>query len=349
MTVANTAPMPISDSGDERRRLRPALAPFVVSARARSLGQLATTFLPFLALEVAMYASLGVSYWLTLALAVPAAGFLVRIFIIQHDCGHRSFLPTRLGNLLVGRLCSLATLTPFAHWRRQHAGHHAVWNDLDRRDSGVDLYSTCLTLEEYRALSPWRRLRYRLIQHPAVALLLLPPLIFVVLYRVAFDTPRAWRAERASVHLTNLALVGFYGGLGWALGFGAVAAVQLPVIALAGIAGVWLFSVQHRFEGARWSRGQGWDPTSAALHGSSYLVLPRPLGWLSGHIGFHHVHHLDARIPNHRLEDAHRALAGLVELPKPLTLARALGASRFALWDEANGRMARFPPRRATG
>ena len=330
-------------SESDRRRLRDVVAPLQGSVTATAIGQLASTFLPFLALEVALYAAFDLSYWLVLTLAVPAAGFLVRIFIIQHDCGHGSFLARRRTNDLVGRLCSLATLAPYSHWRRQHAGHHSVWNQLDHRESGLDLYSTCLTLAEYRALPAARRFRYRAIQHPAIALLLLPPVIFVVLYRVPFDTPLSWRRERRGVHLTTLALVALYGGLGWLLGYGAVAAVQLPVIALAAIAGVWLFSLQHRFENVRWARGDRWERASAALHGSSHLDLPAPLEWLTGHIGFHHVHHLNARIPNYRLAEAHRALGTCAVLPEPLNLRRALGASRFALWDEANDRMIRFP------
>ncbi len=332
-----------SISSTARIELRVALAPFVAPDAWRSLGQLAATLVPFLALEIALYAALELSYWFVLALAVPTAGFVVRLFIIQHDCGHGSFLPARRHNDLVGRLCSLVTLTPYAHWRRQHAGHHAVWNQLDLRASGLDLYSTCLTVAEYGALSARDRRRYRLIQHPLIALLLLPPLIFLVLYRIPFDTPRTWLREKRSVHFTTLALVTLYGSLGLMLGFGAVAVVQLPVIALAAIVGVWLFSLQHRFEHVRWMRGDGWERASAALYGSSHLALPAPLDWLTGHIGFHHVHHLDVRIANHRLRAAHLALATCVELPKPLTFVRALSASRFALWDEDQGRMVHFP------
>jgi acyl-lipid omega-6 desaturase (Delta-12 desaturase) len=324
-------------------RLRAALAPFRAARTRTALLELVFTFLPFLALEVALYRAIDVSYWLVLALAVPAAGFVVRIFIIQHDCGHGSFLPSRRANDLVGRLCSLVTLTPYAHWRRQHANHHAVWNNLDRRESGLDFYSSCLTLAEYQALTPAQQRRYRVIRHPVPSLLLLPPLIFLVLYRLPFDTPSDWRRERRSVHLTNLALVGVYGTLGLALGFGSVAAVQLPVIAIAAIIGVWLFSLQHRFEGVRWLRAARWTRPRAAIAGSSHLALPGPLDWLTGHIGFHHVHHLDTRIPCYALRDAQQALARRTALPPPLGLLPALGASRFALWDEAKDRMVRFP------
>jgi omega-6 fatty acid desaturase (delta-12 desaturase) len=327
----------------EGRRLRAVIAPFQGSVGWRSYTQLASSFVPFLLLEVALYASLGISYWLTLALAVPAAGFVVRIFIIQHDCGHGSFMATPAANALVGRLCSLVTMTPYDNWRRQHAGHHVVWNDLDHRDSGIDLYSTCITLEEYRALRPWARWRYRLMQNPLIALLLLPPLVFMVIYRLPFDTPRSWIKERLSVHFTNLALLLIVTGLAFWQGLGAVLLVQVPVMAFAAIVGVWLFSLQHRYENVHWSRRADWDATRAAIEGTSYLKLPWLLDWFTGHIGFHAMHHLNSRIPNYRLAGAHAALAAVATLPPPLLLGAALGASRYAVWDEANNRMIRFP------
>ena len=288
-----------------------------------------------------MYASLHISYWIVLALAVPAAGLVVRIFTIQHDCGHGSFLRSRVGNAIVGGLCSLFTLTPFANWRRQHSLHHANWNNLDRRESGVDIYAACLTVDEYRALSPWGRFRHRVIQHPFVALILIPPLVFLVLYRMPFDTPTSWIEERRSVWLTDLALLILYGGLGLALGFKAMVLVQLPVISLAAVLGVWLFSLQHRFKHSVWMRRQDWDPKMASMKGSSYLKLPKLLQWFSGSIGFHHVHHLDIRIPNYRLEACHNSLTDMGTLTV-LRIANGLVAWRYALWDEARGRMVTF-------
>ena len=329
----------VSGSG----RIRALLIDYQRPVVWRSLAQLMAAAVLFLAFEAALYATSGISYGLTLVLAVPAAAMVVKLFIIQHDCGHGAFMPGARGNDAIGRLCSLATFTPYRHWRRQHAGHHAVWNDLDRRDSGVDLYSVCITLDEYRALSPWGQRRYRLMQHPLLALVLLPPLVFLVVYRFAFDTPASWRRERRSVYLTNLALALVLTGLGFVFGFGTVAAVQLPVIAMAALVGVWLFASQHRFEHVVWRRHADWDATTAALEGSSYLQLPRFFDWVTGHIGFHHIHHLSARIPNYRLRAAHEALSAVAELAPPLSFLRSLGASRFAVWDEANGRMIRFP------
>lgn len=294
----------------------------------------------------AMYALLPISFWLSLAVAPLAAGFVVRVFILQHDCGHGSLFPSRAANRWVGRLCSLFTLTPFDAWSRQHSIHHLVWNDLDRRQSGADIYSSCLTIEEYRALSPLRRFGYRAVRHPLVANLLIPPFVFLLLYRVPFDMPADWRRERRAVYLTDLALAAFYGGLGWALGFGALAAVQLPVIIIAGIAGVWLFSVQHRFESTAWLRGKEWNYQQAALAGSLHLRLPRILQWFTANIGLHHIHHLNPRVPNYRLQACHDATPPLQEGPS-MGLGRALLQWRYALWDETTQRMVPFSAARA--
>jgi omega-6 fatty acid desaturase (delta-12 desaturase) len=303
--------------------------------------QLANTFLPLLALLAAIHAGLLLGWWPVLLLALPAGGFVVRVFALQHDCGHGSLFRNRRTNDAVGWLCSLFTLTPYGHWRRQHAGHHAVWNDLDRRDRGADIYSTCATVAEYRAMGRWQRLGYRALRHPLVVQVLLPPLVFLVLYRFPFDTPPAWRRERRSVHLTNLALLAGYGGLALLLGLGPVLLVLLAIMVPTSIAGVWLFSVQHRFEGVRWDRHASWDPVTASMQGCSYMRLPRPLHWLTASLGFHHVHHLASRIPNYRLQDCHCAdprFAGVQEL----TLRDAFDAPRHVLWDEPSGRMVTF-------
>jgi omega-6 fatty acid desaturase (delta-12 desaturase) len=303
--------------------------------------QLATTFLPLLCLLGVMYGGMAVGWWPVLVLGMPAAGFVVRTFALQHDCGHGSLFRSRHVNDAVGRLCSLFTLTPYGHWRRQHAGHHAVWNDLDRRDRGADIYSTCATVAEYRTMSRRHRFVYRTIRHPLVAQLLLPPLVFLVLYRIPFDTPPAWRRERRGVQLTNLALLACYGGLAFGLGVWPMVLVLLAVMVPASIAGVWLFSVQHRFEGVRWSRHTEWDPVVASLEGSSFLLLPRPLRWLTARLGFHHVHHLAPRIPNYRLEDCHNAHPAFASA-RVVTLSGALNAPLHVLWDEAAERMVTF-------
>lgn len=331
----------VSAPSDQHRDVRRIAARFQGPILHRSLIQIATSFGGFFASCAGMYALLGTSYLLALLLAPVAAGFLVRIFIIQHDCGHGSFLPKRRANDALGGLCSLLTLTPYANWRRQHAGHHGIWNDLDRRDNGVDIYSSCLTVAEYRGLTPRGRWVHRVTRHPLVANLLLPPLVFLALYRVPFDAPKGWRRERRGVYVTDLAMLAFVVGLGGLLGFGAVAAVQLPVMALGAIIGVWLFSVQHRFEDAWWARHDRWNAPDAAMHGSSFLNLPPLLRWFTGNIGYHHVHHLNPRVPNYRLKACHERLAPVVTVPE-LSLREGLRATRYVLFDEANARMVTF-------
>jgi fatty acid desaturase len=204
--------------------LREVLARFQEALPHVVAWQIVTTILPLITLLVAMHAGLAFGWWPLLALGVPAAALTVRTFIIQHDCGHRSFCRARGANDLLGRLCSLLTLTPYSQWRRHHAKHHGAWNDLDRRGAhGRDIYSSCLTVAEYNALGTWRRRLHRTAKHPAISLLVLPPLIFLVLYRFPFAAPRTWRAERRSVHLTNLSLVALYGALTAMLGVGPVA------------------------------------------------------------------------------------------------------------------------------
>ena len=324
-----------------RAHLRAAVAPFESPSLALAAWQIATSIGLYLVTLAAMYASLSISYWLTLALSLPAAALLVRVFIVQHDCGHSSFFASRRANDIVGRICGVLTLAPYQSWRRQHSLHHANWNNLDRRESGSDIYSACMTVAEYRALPRWRRILYRLPRHPLIAHVALPPLVFLLLYRVPFDTPRSWTAERRSVWLTNLAVAAAIVAAGMMLGFRAVLLVQLPVVIVTTIVGVWLFSVQHRFDDAKWLRGDDWSFQAASLEGSSYLKLPRLLQWATGNIGFHHIHHLAPRIPNYRLAACHRS-APILAPKTPLTLARAFHASRLTLWDEPAKRLVRF-------
>lgn len=321
--------------------LRAALAPFEHAVGAASVFQLATTLGLFVAICAAMYGVLGISYFLSLALVVPAAGLLVRLFIIQHDCGHGAYFASRRANDIVGILCSVLTLTPYINWRRQHSAHHGNWNNLDRREAGADIFSVCLTVKEYRALSVWRRALYRHTRNPVLIHLLLPPLLFAALYRVPFDTPAAWRVERRSVYWTNAVLAIVFVGMGLLFGFGHVAMVQAPIIVIAAILGVWLFAVQHRFDATLWTRQPEWDFTVASLRGSSYLRLPRLLNWFTGSIGFHHIHHLAPRVPNYRLRDCYNAVPALRVLP-PLSIWAALKSMRLALWDEDRGRLIGF-------
>ena len=307
----------------------------------KSWWQLANTFLPLIGIAVLMKLSLSHSYWITLGLAPLAAGLLVRVFIIQHDCGHGSFFRTRAMNDAIGTLCGVFTLTPYHNWRRQHANHHAKWNNLDRRGADVDLYSRCLTVREYQALTFWARLRYRVMRNPLMLFVLLPPLVFFVLYRFPFDTPAAWRRERRSVYFNNIAIAAVVGALGWAVGFADVALIYGPIMLIASIAGIWLFFVQHQFENTSWQRTDQWSFMGAALKGSSFLRLPGILRWFTGNIGFHHVHHLNPRIPNYRLASCHQDNAALQAAPV-VTLWSGLKATLLCLWDEERMRMVRL-------
>lgn len=326
---------------DARATLRAAVAPFEKPSLALGIVQLFTSAGLYLAAVVLMYWSLHISYWLTLALAFPAAGFLVRTFIIQHDCGHGSFFASQRANNILGAILGVLTLAPYQNWRRQHSQHHANWNNLDRRESGADIYSTCLTVEEYRERSPWQRLLYRLPRHPVLAHFIFPPLVFILLYRFPFDTPKDWTAERRSVLGTNLAIVAWVVALSSVFGWRAVLMVHLPIVTITTVAGVWLFSVQHRFEAAHWSRKESWTYQDASLRGTSYLKLPRVLQFMSGNIGFHHIHHLAPRVPNYRLEACYASDPVLRE-EAPLTLRTALNASSLTLWDETRQKLVPF-------
>jgi len=319
---------------------RKAAAEFARPRTWRGLVQLATSFGPFLGGCVAMYLVMPYSTLLALVLALPTGALLLRVFIVQHDCGHGSFFASRRANALVGRLCSLITLTPYSNWKRHHSQHHAAWNDLDR-PGGSDIYSSCLTVRAYLALPPHRRLFYRLARHPLVANLLIPPFVFLLLYRTTFETPRTWTRERWSVWLTNTALVALFGTLVLLLGWQSVLLIHVTVIAVSSILGVWLFTLQHRFETAHWSGRDGWEFTPAALDGASWFDLPRALHWLTGNIGFHHVHHLDQRVPNYRLRAAHETVLALRPVQR-LGLLGGLKAPWFTLWDETSGRLVRF-------
>jgi len=331
----------MDDHAMDFRALKRATGTYQSASAGRSIGQLATSFGPFLAICAFLYAVPDLPLWAMAPLWVVAAAFVVRIFIIQHDCGHGSFFASARANRLTGAVCSLATLTPYAAWRRQHAGHHANWNNLDRRTSGADIYSDCLTVSEYRALPRMERLKYRAMRNPIVSLLLIPPVVFLLLYRVPFDTPKAWRKERRSVYLTDIAVAALILVLGFSLGFGRVLMIQLPIICIAAIIGVWLFSVQHRFEHTLWARATDWSYGKASIAGSSHLKLPRVLRWLTGNIGLHHVHHLNPRIPNYRLQECHDTLADLQRAPE-LSFREAVAGSRYALWDEELKRMVSF-------
>jgi len=320
-------------------------ARYAAPDRRRSLWQLASSFAPYVLIWVLMIESLAYSYWLTLALSIPAAGFLIRIFIVQHDCGHGSLFRSRRVNDRVGGFCGLFTLTPYRHWRRQHNVHHAHAGKLERR--GLH-YVPTLTVKEYLDASAWMRLRYRLFRHPSVLFGVVPPLYFLVLNRFNYGTPAEWSVERRSVYRTNLALAGGYAALGAVIGARELAAIGIPVLFTASIAGFWLFYVQHEFENTYFAREAEWDYFAAALRGSSYYKLPRLLQWFTGNIGLHHVHHLAPRIPNYNLQRCHDENR-LLQQVAPLGVRRSLSAASLRLWDEKRRKLVGFRDLEAAG
>jgi len=302
-------------------------------SRLGSIWQLTNSLVPYLALWGLMVWSLGVSYWLTLALAVPAAGFLVRVFIIFHDCGHGSFFKSRRANTFWGVVTGVLTFTPYQQWRHDHAVHHATSGDLDRRGTG-DIWT--MTVEEYESSSRWRRLAYRFVRNPFVLFVIAPMYLFLIQYRI--PTRGARPRERRSVWATNLGLLAFVGGMSLLVGFKTFVLVQFPISIIGTIAGVWLFYVQHQFEGAYWSRGTQWDFVGAALQGSSFYKLPKVLQWFSGNIGFHHIHHLSPSIPNYNLEKCHDEEPAF-QAVKAVTLWGSFRSLTFRLWDERQRRL----------
>lgn len=282
-------------------------------------------------------------HWLlSLPCSLLAGGLMVRIFIIQHDCGHGSFLPRKAWNDTVGTICSLITWTPYLAWRHDHAVHHATAGNLEHRGTG-DIKTW--TVEEYREAGFWQRVYYRLYRHPAVLFGIGPVLHFTIVQRLTIKLPPAARRERRSVHFTNLALVVCYTVIGLLFGFGRVAAVMLPAVTLAASAGVFLFYVQHQFDEAYWAHDEDWDYEKVALQGSSYYHLPRLLQWFTGNIGFHHVHHLSPRIPNYRLESCHRENE-IFRQARVIHMGESLRTIPLTLWDESAQRLISFAEHR---
>ncbi len=294
--------------------------------------------MPLAALWALAWATLDIGYWLALPLAVVAAGFLVRLFMIQHDCSHGSFFHSKRANEWVGRVAGVLTLTPFHFWRKSHSTHHATCGNLERRGMGdIDT----LTIAEYRALPLLGRLRYRLYRNPLVLFVIGPAVQFIVLHRVPMGMWRDGWKPWLSTMATNLAAGGIAGALIWAIGLKAFLLVHLPIIMLAASIGVWLFYVQHQFERTTWDDDQGWDFHDAALHGSSHYDLPGLLRWFTANIGVHHVHHLYCRIPSYRLRRVLRDHPELNHVGR-LTLWESFRCVRLALWDETQRRLVSF-------
>jgi omega-6 fatty acid desaturase (delta-12 desaturase) len=336
-----TLGVPAGNVRSERPFWKESLAPYARPHLGHSTADILTSVVPYLALSVGMYFLLDVSYLLSLLVAVPAAGFLLRSYIVFHDCAHGSFMKSKNANSWLGRFVAVLVFTPFSAWRHSHAVHHATSGDLDRR--GVGDVPT-FTVGEYNAMNRRQRVGYWLFRNPLVMFGIGPIWAMVVQPRLVKRSER--RRIRNSVHLTNLAVLAMVGILCWAMGWQEFLLVQAPTAWLAGAAGVFLFYVQHQFEDAYWENTGTWSYAEAALRGSSYLKLPKVLQYFTGNIGLHHVHHLSARVPNYRLQAAHDGLPLFENVPV-LSFWDGVKTSRLKVWCADQGRLLRWSEVRA--
>jgi omega-6 fatty acid desaturase (delta-12 desaturase) len=332
-------PTPVPNGFSDIERLPGILSRYRDPSLALSLTEIAVTFAPLAALWVAMWGLMHISYWLALALALPAAGFLVRLFMIQHDCGHGAFFRERAANDWVGRVVGVFTLTPYDYWKRTHAAHHATNGNLDRRGMGdIDT----LTVREYLAMGGWRRLGYRLYRHPLVMLGVGPAYLFLLQHRAPIGLMRGagWKPWISTMS-TNAGIAFVVALLMWLIGPSAFVMIHGPIFLMAASIGVWLFYVQHQFEDTRWERDANWNLPETALHGSSYYDLPIILRWFSANIGVHHVHHLASRIPFYRLPEVLRDHPEFARVGR-ITLWQSLRCVNYTLWDEGARRLISF-------
>jgi omega-6 fatty acid desaturase (delta-12 desaturase) len=306
----------------------------------RSLAELAVTVAALAGSWCLTYLSLDYGYALTLLLALPTGLLVLRLFAIQHDCGHHSFFASRRANIAVGLFCSLVTLIPHYYWWPLHARHHRTANNLEHQTQPIAPF---ITLAAYGRMPPWRRVAFRLAHSAPFLLLIVFPLGYMLIYRAPFERPRAPARELGNLILSNVASFGLACGLGAIVGFGELALVHLPVMYVTGTVGVWLCLVQHQFEGTLWYRTGDWNRVAAALYGTSFVDLPQPLHWLLGNIGYHHIHHLNPRVPCYRLAECHAAVAAIHPVCR-LDPAACLRSLRLILWDEGQQAMI-APPR----
>ncbi|QMV39951.1 fatty acid desaturase [Cohnella cholangitidis] len=323
-------------SNPNQALLKKGVAPYEKSNTKASMIQLLNTLPPFFLLWALAYLSLSVSYWLALPFIVLAAGFVIRTFIIFHDCCHQSFFKSRKANEVLGTLTGILTLFPYHQWKHSHSIHHSTSSNLDKRGIG-DMW--LLTIDEYVAAPWWKRTYYRIYRNPLVMFGIGPIAVFLIEYR--FNVKGAKRAEKINTWITNIGIVALYGLLMWALGWQNFLLVQAPIFWISGVMGIWLFYVQHQFEDSYFEHDEEWSYVKAAVEGSSYYKLPKALQWLTGNIGFHHVHHLSPRVPNYHLEDAHAAVPPL-QHASTVTLKSSFKALKFKLWDERNKEFVSF-------
>ncbi|KRD84202.1 Delta(5) desaturase DesA [Priestia megaterium] len=314
----------------KQKNLRKQVAPFEKAVMKDSIRQLINTFLPFFTLWFLAYESLSISYFLAFPLTVIAAGFLVRIFIIFHDCCHYSFFKSRQHNKILGTITGVLTMFPYSQWGHSHAIHHATSSNLDKRGTG-DIW--VLTVTEYKEASIWKKIAYRIYRNPFIMFGVGPIYVFLITNR--FNQKNAKKKERMNTYLTNVLIVALAAATCWLVGWQAFLLIQGPIFFISGSIGIWLFYVQHQFEDSYFEEDEHWDYVKAAVEGSSFYKLPKLLQWLTGNIGFHHVHHLSPRVPNYKLEAVHQHTQPLQNVPT-ITLATSLRSLRFRLWDEEN-------------
>lgn len=329
----STSALPGLSEPPEKAKWRQIVADFQRPSTARAIWQIASTLIPYGLVWCAMYFSLSVSWWITAPLAVLSGALLVRVFIIFHDCGHGSYFRSRRANDVVGFAAGVLSLTPYHQWRCEHAIHHRSASHLDKRGTG-DVWT--MTVQEYLESSRGKRFTYRLARNPFVLFVLAPVLYFAVVQR--FPSARVGPRERQSVWWTNLCIVLAAAGFCQIFGLADYLIIKTIETAVGGSAGIWLFYVQHQFDGAYWQREGDWNYTDAALQGSSFYKLPSILQWFSGNIGFHHIHHLSARIPNYRLQQCHEADA-MFQQVQPVTLRSSMKSMALHLWDEQAGKL----------
>lgn len=304
----------------------------------KGIWQLTNSFIPFFLTWYLMYLSLDFSYWLTILLAVPAAGFLVRIFIIQHDCGHGSFFSSKKANNLTGLFCSFFTWTPYYYWRKGHGIHHANAGNLEGRGIG-DVYTA--TVKEYLQKTTWEKIKYRIYRHPLFLFFFVPSIIFVLWYRFPTSRHKALRKVESNVYFTDLVLILLIGTLIYLVGLQTFLLIQIPITIISTSFGNWLFYVQHQFEDTYWETKEEWNYSKAAIQGSSYYKLPKILQWFSGNIGFHHIHHLNPGIPNYLLEKAYKKVPFLQQ-GVVLTIRKSFRSMMLHLWDEEQKKLISF-------
>jgi acyl-lipid omega-6 desaturase (Delta-12 desaturase) len=314
------------------------VAKYRISNSRKSIWQFLNSFIPFIAVWYIMFLSIDISYWLTFLLAFPASGFIVRVFIIQHDCGHGSFFKTRKANDWLGTFCSFFTFTPYHYWRKSHAIHHASNGNLEQRGIG-DIYT--MTVNEYLKLSVWGRFKYRIYRNPFILFVIFPSILFMFIYRFPVSRSKELQRLHSSIYITNLIIGTIIAALIYLIGVKAFLIVQLPITIITSTTGMWLFYIQHQFEDTYWNSSGDWDYTEAAIKGSSYYKLPKVLQWFTGNIGLHHIHHLSPGIPNYMLEKCHIENP-LFHKASVITLRSSFRSILLRLWDENQQKLISF-------